>query len=452
MEGAYRFFRKYFISTILILLLFFVLNIILIFAVLLFAWSRSTAQNIPMQKLSDHIYMSDTGTINADDTAIQILEQEQAWSMLLDNNGAVIWQYHTPEEIPLQYTAADIAGFSRWYLEGYPTYVREHPEGLLVVGCVPGSVEKLSLSIDAQYISTIRTGIIFVITANLLLMFILFWKNTRKVEKEITPILQGIEQISKGQPVSLPDKGELAEIGSKLNKTGGYLIKKEQARAEWINGISHDVRTPLSYILGYAGEIEDNVSLPPMVREQAETIRRQGEKLRQLINDLNLTSKLEYSMQPLNREYLCPVELVRQVIVAYLEKKLDEKYSIGLQEGANVPNTIYGDASLLARMLGNLIGNSITHNPGGCHILITTVEENGQCVFTVADNGVGVSAEKLGQLNSEKFPGQSYQVNGEAAHGLGLRIVCQIAKAHGGTVTFESQNGFSVTIALPPAL
>ncbi|MEY8418924.1 histidine kinase dimerization/phospho-acceptor domain-containing protein [Oscillospiraceae bacterium 44-5] len=132
-----------------------------------------------------------------------------------------------------------MAKFSRWYLGDYPVYVQEHPQGLLVVG---------------------------------------------------------------GETGSLPEKGDLAAINRQLNKAGAFIAKKDSARADWISGVSHDVRTPLSVILGFAGQLEDDRTLPAPARERASHIRRQREQLRSLISDLNLTSRLEYAMQPLRAE------------------------------------------------------------------------------------------------------------------------------------------------------
>lgn len=85
------------------------------------------------------------------------------------------------------------------------------------------------------------------------------------------------------------------------------MQKKETARANWISGVSHDIRTPLSMVMGYAGQIEENEALPEADRKKARIIRQQSIKMKNLINDLNLASKLEYNMQPINP---VPVNLV----------------------------------------------------------------------------------------------------------------------------------------------
>ncbi|UQT50251.1 hypothetical protein M5E87_12360 [Flavonifractor plautii] len=86
----------------------------------------------------------------------------------------------------------------------------------------------------------------------------------------------------------------------------GRQFRREQqerdfARSDWINGISHDIRTPLSMVMGYAGQLEADPVLLPRRRAQAAIIRRQSQTIRDLINDLNLTMRLDYAMQPLRR-------------------------------------------------------------------------------------------------------------------------------------------------------
>ncbi len=451
MESAYRFFRKYFLSTALILMLFLITNVGLVLGVLVFANSNSSDPDIPVVSICDGIQLQDNGAIIADEFTCDTLRQKRAWAMILDNDGTVCWQLDMPVDLPTKYTLTDVAKFSRWYIEDYPTYVYEHPAGLLVIGCAPDSLIKWNFSVDSNYVSSLLFGSLFVIAANLLLFLILLWTNTRRVEHAISPILHGIEQISEGKEVSLPQKGELAQINEKLNRAGEHILKKEQARAEWINGISHDVRTPLSYILGYAGKLEDDPSLPPEAREQASTIRIQSEKLRRLIADLNLCSKLEYSMQPLAIKSVDLLEMVRQVIVQTLESGLDEKYSMDLQTDTNGPYLVQGDASLLIRMLENLIGNSIVHNQSGCNINVSVSQEKGMYLLSVKDDGKGTSAETLERLNDHSFTAEPYQTSGEAAHGIGLRLVCQIVKAHHGTVQFENLNphGFVAIIKVP---
>ena len=205
-------------------------------------------------------------------------------------------------------------------------------------------------------------------------------------------------------------------------------------------------------ILGYASEIEETSSLPETTRKQAEIIRRHSEKLKNLVEDLNLTTKLEYSMQPMQKQRLDPVELARQAVSEILNDGLSDKYELELSEdNPGKAITITGDQSLINRMLCNLIRNCIIHNPDGCRIQVSVGRCDTVCTFSVADNGCGISEMQLNTLNNNKDISSTQKQTGEIEHGLGLKIVRQIVKVHQGTIRFSDTvpHGLNVTIELP---
>ncbi len=452
MKPVERFFRKYFLSMVGIIALFLLLNVVLFFSVLIWAWQTSETPDLSMSEICDRITLDGTGHLTAAGELAEMLEEHHAWAMVLDDTGTVIFQSKLPEELPRRYTAADVAKFSRWYLGDYPVYVQEHPQGLLVVGGEKGSQAKYYFSVSESYARKLLVGLAAVFLTNIIVVVLLIWKNTRHVEKAVTPILRGIETVSSGQPVSLPEKGELAEINRQLNKAGAFIAKKDSARADWISGISHDVRTPLSVMLGFAGQLEDDRTLPASAREQAACIRKQGERLRSLISDLNLTSRLEYSMQPLRMKKVYLVELARQVVCEFLNGGLEERYGIAFcadQESESLP--ILGDEALLKRALGNLIQNSIVHNPQGCQISVSILCGEAGITVEVADDGAGVSAEKLKELTADHRRLESTDEKLNLRHGLGVLLVRQIVEAHKGTMIMESepQKGFRTVLTFP---
>ena len=452
MKPVERFFRKYFLSMIGIIVLFLLLNIVLIFTVLIWAWQTSETPELSLNEICDSIVMDETGQFTTSEKLAELLEAHHAWTMLLDDTGTVIFQECMPEELPRRYTPADVAKFSRWYLGGYPVYVREHPQGLLVMGGEKGSQVKYSFSVTEGYVKNLFAGVIAAFLINVIVVVLLIWKNTRHVEKAVTPILRGIETVSSGQPVSLPEKGELAEINRQLNKAGAFIIKKDSARADWISGISHDVRTPLSVILGFAGQLEDNQTLPALAREQAACIRKQGEKLRNLISDLNLASKLEYSMQPLRLGNVYLVELARQTVCEFLDSGLDGQYEITFRsDPESEMAAIMGDEALLKRALYNLIQNSMIHNAKGCHICVSVSRNENRTAITVADNGIGVTAKKLEELRAKTHCIESADERLNLSHGLGIVLVWQIVEAHHGSMEILSEpyHGYKTVLTFP---
>lgn len=452
MNAVQRFFRRYILSTVGIVLLFFAVNIALLFVIIIAGGMSGADTSFSVRDFSDHVVLQD-GKWVADDTALSMLQEQSAWATLLNEDGDVIWQQGLPEKLPRSYTSTEVASFSRWYLEDYPVKIWTRADGkLMVVGYQPGTLVKYYFSLEWPYMGVLLGGIAAVFIINLLLIIFLILRNTRKVEKAMTPILQGIQNLSHGKALHLEEQGELAEINAGLNRAAGYMKKKDNTRAEWIRGVSHDIRTPLSMVLGYASELEDDCALPLNARKQAGIIRRESEKMKRLIDDLNLTTKLEYALQPVHFQDVDWVETSRQAVSEVLNSGLDSRYEIvfaEMQPGRSIH--LLGDDGLLRRMLDNLIRNSITHNPHGCRISVSVGEENGRCLCTVSDDGIGIEPERLNVLNRGDDITSTQGSDEKNEHGLGLKLVMQIVKAHRGTVSFSGStpHGLEVRISLP---
>lgn len=452
MNAVQRFFRRYIVSTVGIVILFLTVNIALFFTILIAGSMSGSDAVFSVETFSNHIVWQDE-TWAADDTALSMLQEYTAWAMLLNEDGDVVWQQNLPENLPRSYTSAEVASFSRWYLEDYPVKVWTRADGnLMVVGFPPRTLVKFYYALEWPYIGVLLGGIAAAFIINLLLIIFLILRNTRKVEKAMTPILQGIQNLSHGKALQLEEQGELAEINAGLNRAAGYMKKKDNTRAEWIRGVSHDIRTPLSMVLGYASELEDDCDLPPNARKQAGIIRRESEKMKRLIDDLNLTTKLEYALQPVHFQDMDWVETSRQAVSEVLNSGLDSRYEIVFAEmhpGRSLH--LLGDDGLLRRMLDNLIRNSITHNPHGCRISVSVGEEKGHCLCIVSDDGIGIEPERLKVLNRGDDITSTQGSDEKNEHGLGLKLVMQIVKAHRGTVSFSDStpHGLEVRISLP---
>ena len=157
-------------------------------------------------------------------------------------------------------------------------------------------------------------------------------------------------------------------------------------------------------------------------------------------------------MQPLRMEKVYFVELARQVVCEFLDSGLEEQYEIEFcadQESESV--SILGDEALLKRALGNLIQNSIIHNPQGCRIAVSVLRGDVGITVEVADNGAGVSVEKLKELTADHRRLESTDEKLDLRHGLGVLLVRQITEAHKGTMTMESepQKGFKTVLMFP---
>lgn len=393
-----------------------------------------------------------------DEAAIELLEQNQAWALLIDDEGQVLWDYHAPENLPDTYSVIDVAKFTKWYLEDYPVFTWEHENGLVVVGYPKDSLVKYQYHLPIQWVGTLPLKIFALLIINLVVGLLLSLIIGYKLVRSIRPLTEGIQALGEDQEVFIEPKGILQDLAQNINRVASLLRQKnlrlkerDEARSNWIAGISHDIRTPLSMILGYSSAWEENPALPEEQRKEAGIIRRHAENLRSLVNDLNLVSMLEYEMQPLQKRQLRLAALVRQVATEFLNNGLDEQFSLEiatLDERAQVE----GDERLLKRAITNLIQNSMNHNPEGCTITlqVSVQEEYGTCRLTVEDNGKGIPENKIPELLELPYSSKRKQSQ-RSGHGLGLPMVARIAKAHQGHFILDSDTGKGVKaeIVLP---
>ena len=380
----------------------------------------------------------------------QELTRNQIWAMLLDASGHCIWEASLPEEIPTQYTIQDVAVFSKGYLQDYPVFVRNMDNGLLVLGYPKDSFMKLT----GNYfpIRAIRVFPLFVtgiLAIDIVLLFLVYYFSKRKIAKNTEPIMASIKTLSTGKPVDLSIRGELSEIADSVNQASQVLSRQNQARANWISGVSHDIRTPLSMIMGYAQRIAGDHGASGNIQQEAEIIRAQSAKIKDLVQDLNLVSQLEYEMQPLHKEPVRLSKLLRSYAADLLNAGISEKHSIEVEISPEAETAVIDcDARLISRAIGNLVQNSINHNPQGCDIFLSLDCSSVNVSITVADNGVGMSVEKLRELEEKPHYMESTDERLDLRHGLGLLLVRQIVEAHDGIMKIESmsQSGYKTIL------
>lgn len=413
------------------------------------------------EQAAESIEKSEQGYVMPD-TMIEELNAQNVWAVYIDNaTGECVWHSdNLPDTVPLEYTVSDIANLTRGYIDGYPTFTGEAENGLIVLGYPKDSFWKhMWPSWDYQFIANLPKTVLIVLAINIFIVFLIYMAANTKLLKSVKPITDGIQALPTGNPVVLKEKGVLSEISANINRTSEVLQsqnyqlkKKETARANWIAGVSHDIRTPLSMVMGYASQLESNEHLPEEERQKAAVIVKQSERMRNLINNLNLASKLEYNMQPTHIEQVNIICAVRQVVVDFINLDISGKYPIEwLTDDSLNTCVLNADKDLIKRAVSNLIQNSINHNASGCTIYVSVKSDDSKCRIIVSDNGVGATDEQIDKLNNSPHYMVCDENTSEQRHGLGLLIVKQIAAAHKGTVEIRHSEygGLEVELSLP---
>ncbi len=375
------------------------------------------------------------------------------WAMFLSSAGHCLWSVELPSDIPADYSVQDVAAFTKGYLCDYPVFIRCREDGLLVLGYPKGSYFKITgnyYPMDIVKIIPVFSCAMLVI--DLTAMFLAYYFSRKKIIRLTEPIISAIASLSEGKPVSLSISGELSEVADSVNRASHILSRQNQARANWISGVSHDIRTPLSMIMGYSGRIAGDAAANDSIRAQAETIKHHSIKIKHLVQDLNLVSQLEYDMQPVHKEPVRLAKLLRSYTAELLGTEISGNYPVELHISPSAETaSLDCDARLISRAVGNLVQNSIRHNPEGCSIVLSLNCIADAICLSVSDNGVGMSAEKLRELTERPHYMKSIDDRLDLRHGLGLILVRQIADAHRGTMQIEStaQKGCKVSLIFP---
>lgn len=390
MPGVRRAFY-YIMAFVLIIWLTFVVNIILFLAMMI-RYQRVEQEYVMGGDIMEELTNTDAGYELSEEMQVKLTKKDQ-WALLLDEEGNMIWSYRKPSEIKESYSRSEIARMSKWYLKDYPVYLRVWDDRIMIVGLPQNSMWKYNMEFPIAWMEFIKRIWYWIILFNFLWILILAVFFTRRWSKS-----------------------------------------REQVRIEWISGISHDIRTPLSMVLGYSDLLENSKNLSAEEKRQMGVIRHQSVVMKELIEDLNLTSRLEYSMQPLCVEKVRLTAVVREVAAAFLSDAKEGELEIKVEISGQAEELwVEADRKLLIRALRNLFHNSLQHGSRNETMVVRLRvwrERRWGCI-SFADNGVGYSEEILRGLRNGRKKRAEHNIRG-------LGIVQKIVMAHRGKICFRN--------------
>lgn len=219
------------------------------------------------------------------------------------------------------------------------------------------------------------------------------------------------------------------------------LRRLERVRQDFVANVSHEFKTPLTAIRGFAetllgGALDDADHRKRFV----EIIQEHAERLTRLTDDLLRLSKIEAGQMELETNAVNPGDLVEQCVETARFSSQRKHLTINVECPHSLP-AIRGDAGRLRDVLQNLLDNAVQYTQEGGHITLSAAAENGKLIFTVADDGIGIPQAEQERI-FERFyrvdEGRSREVGGT---GLGLSIARHIVEAHGGRIWVESTVG-----------
>ena len=281
----------------------------------------------------------------------------------------------------------------------------------------------------------------------------------RKSMNYITRLSSAIQNISEGDlntVVEVIGDDEFSAMAANLNKMVAdirQLMDKEReserTKNELITNVAHDLRTPLTSIIGYLELLSGPTNLPPeMKKKYLDITYTKAKRLEKLIEDLFGFTKLNYGKVSMRVSKVDIVKLLSQLLEEFYPNFMDKNLAYELQ--SNVPaKIISADGNLLARLFDNLINNAIKYGAEGKKILVKI--QSGESIVTVSVTNYGyvIPKDELPLLFEKFYRVEQSRSTNTGGTGLGLAIAKNIVDMHGGTIGVTSDlNGTVFTVRL----
>ena len=273
---------------------------------------------------------------------------------------------------------------------------------------------------------------------------------------QISDAIQDLSEGNLNTTVKVVGDDEFSGMAANLNKMAEdirRLMEKERdserTKNELITNVAHDLRTPLTSIIGYLELLERNPSLEPELQSKyIEIAYGKSKRLEKLIQDLFGFTKLNYGKIAMHVTQLDIVKLLSQLLEESYPSFAQKGLSYDLQ--SNVPaKTITADGTLLARLFDNLIGNAIKYGADGKRVLVQIRAEEEVVSVSVTNYGFVIPPEELPLIFNKFYRVEQSRSSSTGGTGLGLAIAKEIVEMHGGSIGVSSDlNGTVFTVKL----
>lgn len=306
------------------------------------------------------------------------------------------------------------------------------------------------------YYFYVRRNLDTIMAITIIVFFIVLFRFSLTLfTRYFDQIVVGVDHLAEESPNKIIMSPELGFMEEKLNQVKDTLAKRakdaqeaEQRKNDLVIYLAHDIKTPLTSVIGYLSLLDEAPDLP--IEQKAKYVHITLEKacrLENLINEFFEITRYNLQTVPLKKE---SIDLYYMLI-----QMTDEAYPIitasGKQVAIHVPEDmmICGDSDKLARVFNNILKNAITYSEEKSTITITAKIHDQHTVITFENKGT-IPQEKLGSIFEKFYRLDDARSTATGGSGLGLAIAKDIVTLHGGTVTAQSDQGRTVfTITLP---
>lgn len=466
MKTKWKVTGNFVITIVAVVMLVVIINILTIFGVYIFNMvshkNTITLKNSPetfVRNFEKYMY-DDNGILALSEEGYELLQESGAWIQVLNDYGEEISNINSPSDVPKKYTPFDMVNNYKYEERPYINFMLEKNLSsghVNVILALPNNnIERVTLnfSLDSvMYQSKIIIIITLIIDAIIALIF--GYLFSRKLTKPISEIITNIDILSKGNyNLYTKEKGiykavfeNINDLSSTLRENENQRKELESMREEWFANITHDIKTPLASIQGYAEIISDKdyEFTRDEIQEYTEIIYSKSKYIKELVDELNLSTRLKNNALSLNKQNTNLVALLRNVVIDILNGSRYENRNIEFNSNIDVIEKEV-DVMLLKRALTNLIFNAVVHNNESVEVKVEIKKIDKINIF-IKDNGNGINTKDLKHIFDRYYRGTN---TGEAhkGSGLGMAISKEIINNHGGEIQINSKLGCGTEILI----
>ena len=407
---------------------------------------------------------SEDGELQIEEIGLERLDEYGLWLQVIDESGQEIFAYNKPENYPVSYSASELVTLgTNAYEDGYTVFVSSFEDSgqtwSYLIG-FPYAIGKYMLYYNGETVSRLSPVFRMVIFSLSFIAVVLFLAYAFWLTRQMGKITKGIGKISHLTYQPLPERGIFSGVYTALNKMDEEIRHSDQlkeeterVRREWITNITHDLKTPLSPVKGYAELLADGAAADTQtVQEYGSIILKNVDYAEKLMNDLKLTYQLESGAFPFHPQQVRLVRYLKELVIDIANDPVFSDRDIEFESESKLSElTAAIDPDLFRRAVGNLVINALVHNLPDTKVTVSVSEDKrkGICI-SVRDNGVGIDEAEQAELFTRYYRGTNTKEKPEGS-GLGLAIAKQIVVLHGGDIAVKSKpgEGTEFSILLP---
>lgn len=275
---------------------------------------------------------------------------------------------------------------------------------------------------------------------------------SRRMVSRILEVIKAIGQLSTGNykvRMSVDGNDELAMLAKQVNQLAESLSYYQSSRKEFLSHVAHDLRTPITYIKGYATLLQKSNRSTNEIKKLTTIICEQSDRLNHLIHDLVSLSRLDEGKMELKKEKV-NIKKVMEQITAELSPFLEDKE---VRFHLDIPEeiTLYLDQQRFSQIMINLLDNAVRYSKPKGNVIVSVSRTRRETRIDIKDEGIGISSQDQDRIWERFYRVEQSRSRHTGGTGLGLSIVKQLVELHGGRIEVTSipNKGTTFSIFFP---